>query len=202
MFRTSRNNTTKTAYQEVEGAFDWNATPLAPLGTKGSVFLHPDNRNTFAPHCNKGFSVGSARYHYRLLNFWIPATRGFRLSGTYRLHPQHCRMPTISEEDRTIEAAADLLAKMKKEIPTSVKGKQQWLQIIKRLGAALSHGEPRVPLQGPPRVATHGATRLNGTATTSSSPTCPRMLRTQPRSPHRKTRRNTLVTEHTATEPT
>ena len=69
MFRTSRNNTTKTAYQELEGAFDWNATPLAPLGTKGSVFLHPDNRNTFAPHCDEGFSVGSARHHYRLLEF-------------------------------------------------------------------------------------------------------------------------------------
>merc|ERR1711906_89597 len=40
MFRTSRNNTTKTAYQELEGNFDWNATPMAPLGIKGSVFTH------------------------------------------------------------------------------------------------------------------------------------------------------------------
>ena len=50
MFRTSRNDTTKTAYQELEGDFDWNATPMTPLGSKGSVFIHPDNRNTFAPH--------------------------------------------------------------------------------------------------------------------------------------------------------
>ena len=96
MFRTSRNNTAKTAYQELEGNFDWNATPMAPLGTKGSVFIHPDNRNTFATHCDEGFTVGRAPHHYRLLEFYIPATRGYRLSGTYRLYPQHCRMTVIT----------------------------------------------------------------------------------------------------------
>ena len=95
-----------------------------------------------------------------------------------------------------------MLAKTKKEIPTSVKGEQQWLKIIKRLGAVLSHGESRVPSHRPPRVATHGQTRVDGTATTSSSPTCPRILWTRPRTHQRQTRRNTPVTEHTATEPT
>ena len=76
MFRISRNNTAKAAYQELEREFDWNATPLAPLGTKGSVFIHPDNRNTFAPHCDKRFTVGRAPHHYHLLEFYIPANRG------------------------------------------------------------------------------------------------------------------------------
>ena len=114
MFRTSRNDTSKTAYQETKGAFDWNATPLAPLGTKAMVYIHPDNRNTFAPHCDTGYVVARCPHHYRLLEFYIPETRGYRRSGTYRLMPQHCRMPTISEADRTVEAAADLLKEMKK----------------------------------------------------------------------------------------
>ena len=105
MFRTSRNDTPKTAYQELEGKFDWNAMPMVPLGTKGSVYIHPDNCNTFAPHCDGRFTVGRAPRHYRLLEFYIPATRGYRLSGTYRLYPQYCRMPTITEEDKTVEAA-------------------------------------------------------------------------------------------------
>merc|ERR1711966_578340 len=141
MFRTSRNNTSKTAYQELEGNFDWNATPMAPLGTKGSVFIHPDNRNTFAPHCDEGFTVGRAPHHYRLLEFYIPATRGYRLSGTYRLYPQPCRMPVISEEDRTVSAATELLEKMRKEIPPAAKEKKQWLKTIKKLQATLSHQE-------------------------------------------------------------
>ena len=96
---------------------------MAPLGTKGSVYIHPDNRNTFAPHCDEGFTVGRAPHHYRLLEFYIPATRGYRLSGTYRLYPQHCRMPTITEEDKTVEAAAELSDKMKQEIPPATRGK-------------------------------------------------------------------------------
>ena len=85
--------------------------PMASLGTKGSVYIHPDNRNTFAPHCGEGFTVGRAPHHYRLLEFYIPATGGYRLSGTCRLYLQHCRMPRITEEDNTIEAATELLEK-------------------------------------------------------------------------------------------
>ena len=125
MFRTPRNVTTKTAYQELEDKFDWNATPMAPLGTKGSVYIHPDNRNTFTPHCDKGFTVGRAPHHYRLLECYISATRGYCLSGIYRLYPQHCRMPTITEEDKTVEAATELLESMRKEIPAAAREKKQ-----------------------------------------------------------------------------
>ena len=90
MFPTSRNDTyTKTAYKELEGYFDRNAKSMSPLGMKGSVFLRPDNRNTYAPHCDNGYVVGCASHHYRLLEFYIRATRGYRLSGTDQLYPQH-----------------------------------------------------------------------------------------------------------------
>ena len=50
MLRTSRNNNNLTAYEELNGKFDWNRIPIAPLGTRGIIFIHPDSRNTFAPH--------------------------------------------------------------------------------------------------------------------------------------------------------
>ena len=109
MFRTSRNDTSKKAYQEIEGIFAWNATPLAPLGTRAIVFIHSEYRNSFAPHCDTGYVVGRTPHHYCLLEFYIPATRRYRRSGTYRLYSQHCRMPTISEADCTLETAADLV---------------------------------------------------------------------------------------------
>ena len=84
MFRTSRLDTAKTAYQETEGEFDWNATPLAPLGTRELVFAHLDNRNSFAPRCDTGYVVYYPPHH-RLMEFYIPAKQGYRRSGTYRL---------------------------------------------------------------------------------------------------------------------
>ena len=89
------------------------------------VYIHPDNQNTFEPHCDTGYVIRCVPHHYSLLEFYIPETRGYRRSGTYRLMPQHCRMPTISEADRTVEAAADLLKEMKKELPEKAKGKHQ-----------------------------------------------------------------------------
>ena len=66
-------------------------------------------------------------------------------------------MSTISKEDRTVEETANSLENMKKEVPASVKGKQQWSQIIKELRTALSNGGPRAAKQGPYRVATQGS---------------------------------------------
>merc|ERR1711966_344399 len=87
------------------------------------------------------------------------------------------------------------------EIPPAAKEKKQWLKTIKKLQATLSHGEPKVGMRGESRVATQGQARVDGGSTTSSSPTCPRTLRTTPRAHQRKTRRNTPVTQHVAIEP-
>ena len=67
MLRTSCNNNKLTAYEELNDKFDWNRTPIAPIGTRGILFIHPDSHNMFAPHCDKAFAVGRARHHYRLL---------------------------------------------------------------------------------------------------------------------------------------
>ena len=115
--------------------------------------------------------------------------------------PQHYQMPTITDEDKTIEAATELLESMRKEIPAAAREKKQWLKIIRKLQAALSHGEPRVATQGQVRVATQGQARVDGASTTPRSPTCPRTLQTKPRIHQRKTRRNMPETEHTAMEP-
>ena len=50
-------------------------------------------------------------------------------------------------------------------------------------------------------MATQGQARMDSVSTTSSSPTCPWTLRTTPIIHQRKTRRNTPVTQHAATEP-
>ena len=75
------------------------------------------------------------------------------------------------------------------------------LKIDRKLQAALSQGEPRVVTRGEPGVTMQGQARVDGASTMSSSPTCPWTLKTKPRIHQRKSRLNTPVTEHTATEP-
>ena len=109
MLRTSRRNAKLLACEEVESPFDFNKTPMSILGTKGLAYLNPDNRSTWQPHGVDTFYTGGKPMHYRLLEMFDLNTRRYQASGKYKLYPTHCKVPTISEADRTIIAATELL---------------------------------------------------------------------------------------------
>ena len=142
LLRKSRRNNKISVYEELNGAFDWNATPLAPLGTKGVAFIDPEVRATWAPHCNDVFVTGMCPNHYRLLEFFDPKTRNYRKTGTYQLFPTHTKIPTISEDDLTIHAATDLLHSFRKIVPRSAKTKAQLAKAVKQLTSVLTHHLP------------------------------------------------------------
>ena len=50
MLRRSRINPKLSAYTQLFGMFDYNQTPLAPLGTKAFVHERPNQRRTHADH--------------------------------------------------------------------------------------------------------------------------------------------------------
>ncbi len=79
-----------SANQELYGLFDFNKTPLAPLGTKALVYDNPATRASWVPHATDGFYVGPANNHYCCLCFYIPSTRRFCFADTWRLYPAHC----------------------------------------------------------------------------------------------------------------
>ena len=133
LLRTSRRNKKITAYEELYGKFDWNKTPLAPLGTKGVAYIDPDVRATFAPHCNDVFVAGMCPNHYRVLEFFDPKTRCYRQTCTYKLFPTHCKTPVTSEADRTIAAATELLQTFKRVALRSAKRKAELVKAIDQL---------------------------------------------------------------------
>ena len=89
--------------------FDWNATPLAPLGNRAAAFIAPDNRDTCSPHAIEAYVTGMALHHYRSLEMCIQTNRGYRLTGTYHLFPSYWSVPTVSEHDNSIVATTYLL---------------------------------------------------------------------------------------------
>ena len=59
MLRTSRQNTSLTTDKELNGPFDWNVTPMAPLGNRVAAFIAPDNCNTYSPEAIEAYPWGS-----------------------------------------------------------------------------------------------------------------------------------------------
>ena len=113
LLRTSRRNTKISAYEELNGKFSYNKTPLIPVGTKALVYNDPSDKTSFEARALEAFVVSWAMLHYRYLIVWLPGTKGFQISDTYKLYPAHCRLPAISENDETLIAAQDMLQAFK-----------------------------------------------------------------------------------------
>ena len=64
LLRTARSDPSKSAYEALEGKFDYNATPLAPPGTKALVYETPKRRAAWAPHAVDAWYLGLAMDHY------------------------------------------------------------------------------------------------------------------------------------------
>jgi hypothetical protein len=58
----------KSANQEVYGTFDFNKTPLAPIGTNALIYDDPASRASWAPHATDGFMLGQ---HQTTTDAWI-----------------------------------------------------------------------------------------------------------------------------------
>jgi hypothetical protein len=80
MLRFSQRNPNKSANQEVYGSFDFNKTPLAPLGTKSLIYNDPASRASWAPPRNR----------------WLLRRPGFQsLPFPPILHPSHTMLPFL-----------------------------------------------------------------------------------------------------------
>ena len=120
MVRPSQINPAKSAYNQLWGNFDFNKTPLAPLGCLIAVHERAQERGTWTDHGVKGYFIGPAKHHYRNYRVYIPATRGERTTDTIEFFPKHVQMPKTSSENRLASATEDLIAILKKPHPPTL----------------------------------------------------------------------------------
>jgi hypothetical protein len=71
-----------SAHAQLNGPFDYNATPLAPPGTRVMIHEKPDKRGSWAPHDKHGWYVGQAMEHYRAHRVYCSTTRHETINHT------------------------------------------------------------------------------------------------------------------------
>ena len=76
MLRTSQINPNLSAHEQINGTHDFNATPLAPPGTRCIAHKKSSQHGTCAPHGQPGWYVGAAPEHYWCYQIYIPKTQG------------------------------------------------------------------------------------------------------------------------------
>ena len=78
MLRRARVNTKLSSYAVLEGQFNFNKTPLAPVGTKALVFLDQKHQKNFQYTCSRRILCGPCYETLHKLSIFIPETGGYR----------------------------------------------------------------------------------------------------------------------------
>ena len=107
LLRGSRINPKLSAYEQLHGRFDFNATPLAPPGVKVLAHARAGERATWATHAFEAWYVGPALEHYRCFTVWATKTRKPRIVNQVLWFPPKA-FPKLTSEDLLRATIEDL----------------------------------------------------------------------------------------------
>jgi len=96
LLRASRINPHISAYEALNGPYNWDRYPLAPPGCKAVIYEAPVVRGSWASGGTDAWYLGPSADHYRCNLYFVPETSAYRISGSAELFPQHCRIPNLS----------------------------------------------------------------------------------------------------------
>ena len=99
-------------YQHM-GYYDYNATPIAPSGTKVLVHETPAQRKFFGAHGIKGWYIGPALKYCRCFQCYIPPTASIRNALAVEWFPHKIPLPKTTTEEYLKQVASDLLTILK-----------------------------------------------------------------------------------------
>ena len=117
LLRPSNINPRLSAYEILNGIFDYNRTPLAPPGTKVIVHTPPDKRRTWDSHGEDGWYLGMAPEHYRCHRVYITKTRSERIARSVKFLPHKCKLPKKTAKYSALEAANRLIEALQNPAP-------------------------------------------------------------------------------------
>jgi len=116
LLRRSHKNPAISAYQHVNGNFDYNKTPLAPLGCAVEIHESTNRRQSWDPHSLSGWYIGTSTEHYRCHRIFCKKTRSERISDTVFFQHRYLTQPIVTPEDQVIKAVGDLASALREEL--------------------------------------------------------------------------------------
>jgi len=137
LLRQSRINPHLSSYADLNGAYDYNATPMLPPGLKVIIHEKRNQRRSWDPRGVDGWYLGPALSHYRCHRVYCSRTNSERITDTINIFPHDASPPHVTVQEAAIiatETLSDALAN-----PSTLKhfGDQQ-IAALQILAASLS----------------------------------------------------------------
>ena len=117
LLRQSRLNPKLSGYAQLHGQFNYNATPLAPPGTKVIVHEKPSTRKSWAVKGQQGWYLGPFIEHCRCHHVYITKTRGERDSDCVEFPPHNTPLLFKSSAENATITALELANALKNPAP-------------------------------------------------------------------------------------
>ena len=144
-----------SAWEALNGAYDFDAHPLAPPGTAVTIHEKADQRQSWSKHGVKGWYLGPALDTYRCYTVWTDAKQSTRVTDTLAWHPHgyawedNSPLHTVTEAAEVLGKAIKHLADsdsttadQKQPISTIVYDLQQQFQALRQIYSADNTEDP------------------------------------------------------------
>ena len=165
----SRIDPTKSAYEVLEGPYNWNCYPLAPLGTKAVIYENADTRASWAPHGLDAWLLRPSKDHYHCNLYYVPETKRYRVSGLADRFPKHCIAPTYTPVTHVAELSTELQDTLA-TLPRTARTSAVVTTLARHIDAYVlgtvppsSREEQRVDMVSPPPAIHQGIQRVTDT---------------------------------------
>ena len=154
LLRPSRINPRLSSEAQLNGPFNFNATPLSPPGTKVLIYDTPEQRRSWAPHGVDGGYVGLACEHYWCYRVYVPTTRAKRVAKTVQFFPKNCPVPKLSSADNAARAAQELTEALLNPAPAAPFAMfgDETMMAIRHLATIFAEAPPSTSKYVPPPV--------------------------------------------------
>jgi hypothetical protein len=156
-----RQNPTLSAQATIHGCYNFEATPMAPPGTKCFLHIKPHKRDSWGFHAEDAWYVGPALKHYLCYTVVMKQSTAQRIRDTVRFQHHNVQLPIVTPAEH-IEKAAKELTNVVKANPTE--GSANYVEVIQCLRAVVlgKKQQPRaqaktVPQRNPSQSAEHPA---------------------------------------------
>ena len=108
LLRISRINPRLSAEAQLNGAFDYNLTPMAPIGTKFLIHETSQQRCTWDFHGKEGWYISTHPLHYQCYRIYISETQEKRITKTVQFPSHNGAMLDMSSANAATYAARRL----------------------------------------------------------------------------------------------
>jgi hypothetical protein len=109
LLRGSHIHPNLSAWAQINGPYDYNATLIAPPGIRTVAYKQPSQSGSWAAHGENGWYVGPSFNHYRCHCVWVWEIKPERICNTLERFPTKVMMPLASSMDLVMAGVKDII---------------------------------------------------------------------------------------------